>query len=116
MIKRFVTIFAFLIVAAALVPVASAQQSACYGGLAARLQIGGQGQVTPGLPNTLRSQPYTGYDSVILGQIPAGGVFSVVSGANCFSGMNWWQVNYNGQIGWTPEGSPYGIYWLQPVS
>lgn len=116
MFKRIVGIFALLILAAALVPAAQAQYYGCYGGLAPRLQIGGQGQVTPGLPNTLRSQPYVGYDSVILGQIPAGGVFTVLAGPSCYNGMNWWQVNYNGQIGWTPEGSNYGIYWLQPVS
>src|SRR5262245_57830410 len=110
MLKRILVISILLIFAAALVPAASAQ-SGCYGGLATRLQIGGQGQVTPGLPNTLRSQPYVGYDSVILGQVPAGGVFAVLGGPNCYSAMNWWQVNYNGQIGWTPEGSQYGIYW-----
>ncbi len=115
MIKRLLYIFTLLIVTAALVPAVSAQ-TACYGGLTPRLQIGGQGQVTPGLPNTLRSQPYVGSDSVILGQIPAGGIFTVLSGPNCYGGLNWWQVNYNGQVGWTPEGSQYGIYWVQPVS
>ncbi len=116
MYKRILGILALLVFMAALVPAANAQQFGCYAGLPPRLQIGGQGQVTPGLPNTLRSQPYVGYDSVILGQVPAGGVFTVLGGPNCYNGMNWWQVNYNGQIGWTPEGSNYGIYWLQPVS
>ena len=100
MYKRILGILAMLVFMEALLPDAKAQQFGCYAGL----------------PNTLRSQPYVGYDSVILGQVPAGGVFTVLGGPNCYNGMNWWQVNYNGQIGWTPEGSNYGIYWLQPVS
>jgi hypothetical protein len=80
-----------------------------------RLAAGGSGQVTPGLPNLLRAQPWRGMDSLILGRIPAGGVFSVISGPQCDNeGRYWWQVNYNGVTGWTAEGE-YGVYWLQPV-
>ncbi len=84
--------------------------------LAPRLTIGGSGQVTPGLPNALRTQPRRGPDSLIMGTIPGGGVFTVVSGPQCDNeGRNWWQVSYNSQIGWTPEGEG-GIYWLMPYS
>jgi hypothetical protein len=82
--------------------------------LTPRLTIGGTGQVTPGLPNVMRTLPRRGTDSAIVGQIPAGGVFSVLNGPQCDAeGRYWWQVNYNGITGWTAEGE-YGIYWLQP--
>jgi len=85
---------------------------ACF--LPPRLAAGTAGQVTPGLPNILRSQPRRGSDSLILGQIPGGGVFNVLNGPICDSeGRYWWQVNYQGTVGWTPEGEA-GIYWLQP--
>jgi len=81
-----------------------------------RLVAGAQGQVTPGLPNLLRSLPRRGADSLILGQVPAGGVFTVIQGPACdYEGRYWWQVNYNGVVGWTPEGQA-GVYWLQPYT
>jgi uncharacterized protein YraI len=112
--KRILGILAVILVMAALVP-ASQAQSFCYGALPPRLQVGGQGQVTPGLPNIFRTQPYRGYDSIVLGEIPAQGVFSILGGPSCYEGMNWWRVNFNGQIGWTPEGSNSGAYWTEPV-
>ena len=80
-----------------------------------RLAVGVQGRVTPGLPNVIRDQPMQGAYSNIIGQIPAGDGFFVVGGPQCNNGMNWWQVNYNGLIGWTPESSVYGEYWLEPL-
>jgi hypothetical protein len=101
----------------AFVPATQAQaQVSCYGAAPSRLQVGVQGQVTPGLPNVFRSRPYRGYDSYIIGQIPAGVTISVIGGPSCFDSMFWWQVNWNGQIGWTPEASNYGDTWLQPIS
>jgi len=91
-------------------PVSSA---VCPNAPAPRLVAGGQGRVTPGLPNNIRAQTST--TSTRLGQIPAGGIFSVLSGPICSGNMNWWQVNYNGVIGWTPEGQ-YGTYWIEPYS
>ena len=79
----------------------------------ARLAVGIAGRVTlyPNLPNTLRSA--AGY-GVVVGSAPAGGAFTVVGGPQCVSGLNWWQVNYYGTIGWTAEGDGYGTYWLEP--
>ncbi len=117
MFKRFIGVLAVIVLmTASFVPVSHAQSSYCYGALPTRLQVGGQGQVTPGLPNILRSQPYRGYDSVVLGEIPAGGIFTIIGGPSCYDGMYWWQVNYNGTMGWTPEGSKYGVYWTEPVT
>jgi uncharacterized protein YraI len=87
----------------------------CAGTPAPRLVVGGWGWVTPGLPNSLRSQPSTAYTSVKLGQIPGGQSFSVMGGPVCASGYIWWQVNYNGTVGWTPEGQG-STYWLEPGS
>lgn len=85
--------------------------------LPTRLTIGGQGRVTPGLPNVMRSAPGTqrsGFNGTVIGQIPGGGVFSVLNGPQCASDSRWWwQVNYNGLIGWTAEGEGY-TYWLEP--
>lgn len=81
-----------------------------------RLSVGGTGRVTtyPSLPNRLRAYP--SFYGAVIGQIPAGGQFAVFGGPQCDSGLLWWQVSYNGVIGWTAEGDGYGTYWLEPVS
>ncbi|NDJ78416.1 MAG: SH3 domain-containing protein, partial [Chloroflexi bacterium] len=82
--------------------------------LTPRLSIGAQGRVTPGDPNTVRSQPYAGGGSTILGYIPGGGVFNVLEGPSCGpDGRYWWRVTYQGVTGWTPEGEN-STYWLEP--
>jgi hypothetical protein len=79
-----------------------------------RLTIGGLGRVTPGLPNVLKNLP--GPTGTVIGNIPAGGVFQVLAGPQC-AGDNrwWWQVNYNGLVGWTGEGEGYNHYWVEPL-
>ena len=87
----------------------------CSSGQLTRLAPGIRARVTPGDPNALRSQPATGPNSVVLGYIPGGAEFTVVSGPQCGNdGRVWWQVNYNGALGWTPEGEG-GVYWLEPI-
>lgn len=82
--------------------------------LTPRLIPGQTGQVTPGLPNALRSQPRRGSDSLIYGYIPGSATFNVRSGPVCDNeGRYWWEVTYQGTTGWTPEGEGY-TYWLQP--
>ena len=69
----------------------------------------------PGLPNAVRNAPGTGSGSVVIGEIPGGGGFSVISGPQCGNdGRTWWQVNYSGVTGWTAEGEG-GAYWVEPV-
>jgi hypothetical protein len=80
---------------------------------APRLTAGGQGRVTPGLPNIIRNNPWKGSGSVSLGQIPAGGVFTVIEGPRCSNNINWWRVTYNGVTGWTGEGE-LSSYWVEP--
>jgi hypothetical protein len=90
----------------------------CPGAMPPRLIAGQQGQVTPGLPNILRSQPGQLPGSVIVGQIPGSGIFSVLAGyaPQCYNGRLWWYVNYNNLIGWTPEAEIYGPYWTEPLN
>jgi hypothetical protein len=87
----------------------------CPGSLPARMVIGRAGRVTPGLPNALRDRPgLTWTGSRVIGRIPGTGVFTVVSGPVCAAGYTWWQVNYNGVIGWTAEGNAW-VYWIEPL-
>lgn len=83
-----------------------------------RLSVNGYGQVTPGLPNVMRTGPgtqATGSTSRVIGEIPAGGVFRVLSGPQCGSDSRWWWlVDYNGAVGWTAEGEGSSTYWTTP--
>jgi uncharacterized protein YraI len=85
--------------------------TACQGLPAPQLTAGGQGQVTPGLPNKVRSEAGSGAAQV--GAIPGEGVFQVIGGPTCADGLWWWQVNYNGLMGWTANGDS-AEYWVQP--
>lgn len=80
-----------------------------------RLSAGAYGRVTPqpNLPNRLRAA--IGLTADVIGRIPAGASFRVLSGPYCTNGLNWWQVNYRGTIGYTAEGNGYGNYWLEPI-
>ncbi len=84
----------------------------CPGFLASRLTVGRLGRVIPGSSNNFRAQP--SLSGSILGQIPGGASFTVVAGPQCVSNLAWWQVNYNGVIGWTAEGRS-NVYWLEPI-
>jgi hypothetical protein len=86
----------------------------CANGMQTRLTPGQTGRVTfdPPLPNSLRSQPNG--SSTLIAEIPAGGVFTVLAGPQCGNNRAWWQVNYNGLVGWTSEGDN-GVYWLEPA-
>jgi hypothetical protein len=94
----------------AITPVVGIAQ--CPGTPASRLEIGGVARVTPGAPNRVRAQAST--SSAILGNMPAGTAFIVLAGPVCADGYAWWQVNFNGIIGWTAEGSG-AVYFLEPA-
>jgi hypothetical protein len=77
-----------------------------------RLAPGIQAQVTPGLPNNLRIEPRP--DAELITQVPAEVVFTVVQGPTCDNaGRLWWQIDFDGQIGWTVEWLD-GEYVLEP--
>ncbi len=83
----------------------------CSGAPAPRLTVGGQGRVTPGAPNKIRNSPGTA--GAQIGSIPGEGVFTVIAGPQCADGYLWWQVNYEGTVGWTANGGG-GEYWVEP--
>mgnify|MGYP005837349751 FL=1 len=83
----------------------------CPGAPPIRLRVGMTARVTPGLPNKVREQPAIGAAEV--GSIPGEGIFTVIGGPRCADGYTWWQVNYQGLIGWTASGTAEE-YWLEP--
>ncbi len=80
-----------------------------------RLQIGQTAVVVPGAgANLLRAD--AGLAAAAVGSIPEGAQMTVLDGAVCRDGYRWWQVDYNGLVGWTAEGDPVtGEYWLTAV-
>ncbi|HLY27000.1 MAG TPA: SH3 domain-containing protein [Aggregatilineales bacterium] len=104
-------------VANALTPLPTVQKAnapnSCNNAPLPRLTVGGKGRVTPGLPNKMRAGPHA--NDTIIGNIPAGGVFSVIGGPVCGDGYRWWQVTYNGLNGWTADGSGTEV-WLAAAS
>jgi uncharacterized protein YraI len=84
----------------------------CDGAPPIRLYVGGPGRVTPGVPNKLRNAP--SLSGAEIGNIPGEGVFTVTGGPHCADGFTWWQVNYNGVVGWTASGNS-SEYWVEPL-
>jgi hypothetical protein len=79
-----------------------------------RLEVGIWGRVGPGDANNLRAEPTTQGERI--GFIPAGELFQVLGGPSCADGYVWWQVKYDGAIGWTAEGNAANAdYWLEPL-
>jgi hypothetical protein len=99
-------------------PLNGANVGVCPPALPSRLQIGIKARVTPGDPNALNTQPAPATKdpaSKRLAPIPGGGIFRVIGGPVCAWGYRWWQVDYNGTIGWTAEGENT-TYWLEPIN
>ncbi len=85
----------------------------CPGAPHLQLAVGRQGRVVENLPpNNVRSEPTI--NSQRLSEIPGGGVFTVIGGPVCADNYAWWQVDYNGLVGWTAEGEGE-TYWLEPA-
>lgn len=79
-----------------------------------RLRAGIVARVTEGgLPSRLRSEPNTGAE--VLASIPQLEEFAVVEGPECDEQqLRWWQVDYQGTVGWVAEGVGEE-YYLEPV-
>lgn len=90
-----------------------APPASCDGAPAIQIAEGDRARVIePTIPNRIRSLPTTG--GAILGEIPGGTEFNVRSGPECADGYTWFQVEYNGIIGWTVEGAGEN-YFIEPI-
>jgi serine/threonine protein kinase len=81
----------------------------------ARVANGMQGVVEPGgVPNRVRAEPNV--EAEVLTQMPPGATFVIVGGPECGPDdlLRWWQVNYNGVVGWTAEGEGDEYYIAPP--
>lgn len=76
-----------------------------------RLHSGMTARVTPGDPNTMRSE--AGLDGTSISMIPGGEAFYVGSNPICADGYWWYQVLYDETWGYTAEGANDN-YWLEP--
>lgn len=77
-----------------------------------RLRTGMSARATEGAANRLRDN--AGIAAAQIGEIPGGAAFTVQAGPQCVDNILWWQVDYDGRIGWTAEGQS-GEYFLEPV-
>ncbi len=89
-------------------------QNVCEEALPARLQIGSTARSISSLALRIRPEPNLSQPAV--GEIPTDASMTVLDGPTCGNEMVWWQVEYNGVIGWVSEGNlERGEYWLERV-
>lgn len=69
--------------------------------------------ISPSVPMRVRSAPTT--NGAIVGEILGGDEFMVIGGPACDGTYTWFEVDYNGVIGWTAEGTG-SQYFIEPVS
>ncbi|HEX2620540.1 MAG TPA: hypothetical protein VHL11_10340, partial [Phototrophicaceae bacterium] len=84
----------------------------CPGLPPSRLIIGDLGVVLPGAANNLRAEPDE--TSELLTTIASDYVFDVMDGPECTAEFAWWQVAYDGYVGWTVE-NVKDEYAVEPV-
>lgn len=85
------------------------QQPGCYAHVEP-IGIGERGQVKPGFFNRIRSGAGLSHDQI--GSARSGVSFDVVGGPVCADGYWWWQIDYQGTVGWTAEGTSQGN-WIE---
>jgi hypothetical protein len=71
------------------------------GGYTTQLVIGGQAQRTSGSNVRIRANPSRSAQQI--GLINNNTVVPVLAGPECVDNIPWWQVNYNGIVGWAAE-------------
>jgi hypothetical protein len=86
----------------------------CADAMPTRLAAGIQARAVPdGVPSNIRREPSSSSD--ILGQVPAGGEFTILEGPGCAENMVWWHIDYDTLTGWIAEGQN-GTYRLEPLA
>lgn len=91
-----------------------APPSNCEGAPPIQLIVGNTGHViSQSIPNRIRSLP--SIEGAIVSEIPGGGEFIVRDGPVCAEGYTWFQIEYNGIVGWTVEGRGES-YFLEPIT
>jgi hypothetical protein len=93
-------------------PSGSDSPATTCGGFTLRLAVGGQARRAGNTNVRIRSNPSRSATQV--GLINSATPVSVLDGPQCVSGVPWWQVNYNGIIGWAAEAAD-GLTLLAPV-
>lgn len=89
-------------------------QTVCQGAQPSRMMPNTLGRiVAPNIPNNVRSAPSTSAE--LVGQIPGGATFTVLSLPTCADGYAWYQIQYGELVGWTAEGTS-DTYWLEPLN
>lgn len=63
------------------------------------------------LPINMRDGAGTGYNRIL--EVPAGALFGILQDPVCADGYFWYQVDYNGTIGWIAEGDSFA-YFTEP--
>lgn len=87
-------------------------QAATCGGVTLRLAVGGQARRAGNTNVRIRNNPSR--SATQIGLINNTTPVSVLAGPQCVSGVPWWQVNYNGIVGWAAEAAD-GLTLLAPV-
>ncbi|MCL4247075.1 MAG: hypothetical protein KJ065_02865 [Anaerolineae bacterium] len=101
------------IVAPTATPAATATIPDCAGAPPAIIAVGGRAMITPGTtPNRFRRVP--GLSGQVIGHIESGEQFSVIGGPECADSHRWWQVDFEGNVGWTADGEG-DQYWIVPI-
>jgi len=98
-------------------PPPTAEIIQCPGAPVSRMVVGEFGRTTftvGGTNRATRIRLNATTNSSELGRIPAGTEMMVLDGPICAEGYAWWQVDYNGIVGWAAEGT-IDDYWLEPI-
>jgi Tol biopolymer transport system component len=69
--------------------------------LPSRLIVGKQGHVIPGNSVNIRTGPAVANPQI--GKMLSNDVFTVLDGPRCSVSFTWWQINFNGTVGWVIE-------------
>jgi uncharacterized protein YraI len=85
----------------------------CPDAPAPRLTDFAQGRVIQEIGISFRAGPRTSDE--LISFIPNQAIINIIGGPNCFDGFVWWQVSYDGEIGWVAEGDVVN-YYIEPVT